>query len=69
MKATLTSTQSLRVDGYSVIEFTADTVERTFHSRVYMVGRRPYQIVIGYPKGQSELAPIAKFFNSFKVSL
>ena len=69
VKATLTSTQSLRVDGYSVIEFTADTVERTFHSRVYMVGRRPYQIVIGYPKGQSELAPIAKFFNSFKVSL
>ena len=69
VKATLTSTQSLRVDGYSVIEFTADTPERTFHSRVYMVGRRPYQIVIGYPKGQSEIAPIAKFFNSFKVSL
>ena len=69
VKATLTSTQSLTIDGYPVIEFTADTPERTFHSRVYMVGRRPYQIVIGYPKGQSELAPIAKFFNSFKVSL
>lgn len=69
VKATLTSTQSLNIDGFPVIEFTADTTERTFHSRVYMVGRRPYQIVIGYPKGQSELAPIAKFFNSFKVSL
>ena len=69
VKATLTSTQSMTIDGYPVIEFTADTAERTFHSRVYMVGRRPYQIVIGYPKGQSELAPIAKFFNSFKVSL
>ncbi|HSK64501.1 MAG TPA: hypothetical protein VK893_11685 [Pyrinomonadaceae bacterium] len=69
VKATLISTQSLTIDGYPVIEFTADTAERTFHSRVYMVGRRPYQIVIGYPKGQSELAPIAKFFNSFKVSL
>jgi hypothetical protein len=68
VKATLTSTQSIRVDSYPVIEFTADTAERTFHSRVYMVGRRPYQIVIGYPKGQAELAPIAKFFNSFKVS-
>lgn len=69
VKATLTSTQSLKIDGYPVIEFTADTLERTFHSRVYMVGRRPYQIVIGYPKGQAETAPIAKFFNSFKVSL
>ncbi len=69
VKATLTSTQSMQVDGYPVIEFTADTTERTFHSRVYMVGRRPYQIVIGYPKGQSEVAPIAKFFNSFKVTL
>ena len=68
VKATLTSTQSMRVDSYPVIEFTADTIERTFHSRVYMVGRRPYQIVIGYPKGQADQAPIAKFFNSFKVS-
>lgn len=68
VKATLTSTQSLNVDSYPVIEFTADTAERTFHSRVYMVGRRPYQIVIGYPKGQAESAPVAKFFNSFKVS-
>ena len=69
VKATLTSTQSLQVDGYPVIEFTCDTTERTFHSRVFMVGRRPYQIVIGYPKGQAELAPIARFFNSFKVTL
>ena len=69
VKATLTSTQSLTIDGYPVIEFTCDTTERTFHSRVFMVGRRPYQIVIGYPKGQAETAPIARFFNSFKVTL
>ena len=69
VKATLTSSHAMQVDGYPVVEFTCDTTERTFHSRVFMVGRRPYQIVIGYPKGQSELAPITKFFNSFKVSL
>jgi hypothetical protein len=34
-----------------------------------MVGRRPYQIVIGYPKGEGAIAPVARFFNSFKVSL
>ena len=59
----------MQIDGYQVIEFTADTTDRTFKSRVYMVGRRPYQIVIGYPKGTDEEAPVGRFFNSFKVSL
>jgi len=68
IKATLTSTRATVIDGYPAIEFTADTDDRTFKSRVYMVGRRPYQIVIGYPKGNDELAPIGRFFNSFKVS-
>jgi hypothetical protein len=69
VKATLTGSQTLTIDSFPVIDFTADTADRTFRSRVYMVGRRPYQIVIGYPKGQAELAPIARFFNSFKVTL
>lgn len=69
IQATLTSTKSLNIDGFPVIEFTADTADRTFRSRVYMVGRRPYQIVIGYPKGEDETAPADRFFKSFKVSL
>jgi hypothetical protein len=69
VNATLTSTRAMQIDGYQVIEFTADTTDRTFKSRVYMVGRRPYQIVIGYPKGTDEEAPVGRFFNSFKVSL
>ena len=68
VKATLTGSRSLTIDGYQVLEFTADTIDRTFKSRVYMVGRRPYQIVIGYPKEDATIAPINKFFNSFKVS-
>lgn len=69
VKATLTSTRSLNLDGYPVLEFTADTTERTFKSRVYMVGRRPYQIVIGYPKGEEDISRTNRFFNSFKVML
>ena len=68
VKATLTGSRALTIDGYPVIEFTADTVDRTFKSRVYMVGRRPYQIVIGYPKEDAAIAPVARFFNSFKVN-
>ena len=68
ISATLTNTRSLTIDNYSVLEFTADTADRTFKSRVYMVGRRPYQIVIGYPKGDDDVAPVGRFFNSFKVN-
>jgi hypothetical protein len=69
LKATLVSTRPLRIDGYQAIEFIAETTERVFKSRVYMVGRRPYQIVIGYPKDQEDTLTTNRFFNSFKVKL
>lgn len=68
LKATLISNRALKIDGYQAIEFTAETPQRTFRSRVYMVGRRPYQIVIGSPKGVDDSQNVYKFFNSFKVS-
>jgi hypothetical protein len=67
IKATLVSTRPLQIDGYQAIEFVAETAERIFKSRVYMVGRRPYQIVIGYPKDQEDPVSVNRFFNSFKV--
>lgn len=67
IKATLLSSETLRLDGYDAIEFTAETGDRVFRSRVYMVGRRPYQIVIGYPKDASDPVVVNRFFNSFKV--
>jgi hypothetical protein len=67
INATLVNTRPTVVDGYSTIEFTAETADRLFKSRVFMVGRRPYQIVIGSPKGQDASAETERFFNSFKV--
>lgn len=67
IKATLVSTRPLTIDGYQALEFVAETGDRIFKSRVYMVGRRPYQIVIGYPKEQDDQLTIDRFFNSFKV--
>lgn len=69
ISATLTSTRTLTIDTFPAIEFTAETADRTFKSRVYMVGRRPYQIVIGYPKGEPDAVATNRFFGSFKVSL
>src|SRR5215216_2306739 len=69
IKATLVSTKPTIVDGYSALEFTAETEDRVFKSRVYMVGRRPYQIVIGSKKGYEDTASVNRFFKSFKVRL
>jgi len=69
INARLVSSRPTMIDGYSAIEFTAETDDRVFKSRVYMVGRRPYQIVIGSPKGMDDSVNVKRFFNSFKVSL
>lgn len=69
LNAKLLTSRHLKIDGYSALEFTADTPERIFNSRVYMVGRRPYQIVIGSPRGVDDSINVNRFFNSFKVSL
>jgi hypothetical protein len=65
--ARLVSTRPTVIDGYSAIEFTAETDDRVFKSRVFLVGRRPYQIVIGSPKTLDDTANTERFFNSFKV--
>jgi hypothetical protein len=67
INAKLVSTRSLTIDGYPALEFSAETGDRVFKSRVYMVGRRPYQIVIGSPKDLDDAANLNRFFNSFKV--
>ena len=66
--ATLLSTRSTVISGYSAIEFTAQTAEKIFKSRVLLVGRRPYQIVIGSPKGTDDTVNVNRFFSSFKVT-
>ena len=68
INATLLSTRTTNIDGYSALEFSAETADRVFKSRVYMVGRRPYQIVIGSPKGLDDSVSVNRFFNSFKIS-
>jgi len=69
VNARLLETRSTRIDGFPAIEFTAENDDRVFKSRVYMVGRRPYQLVIGSPKGSDDSVIINRFFNSFKVTV
>jgi hypothetical protein len=68
IQATLLTSSPTTIDGYQAIEFVCETADRVFKSRVYMVGRRPYQIVIGTPKGQDDSVQTSRFFNSFKIN-
>ena len=67
LQATLLNTKTVIVDGYQAIDFTAETADQTLKSRVYMVGRRPYQLVAITSKGSDDSINVARFFASFKV--
>ena len=69
INATLVNSRAVTVDGYQCLEFTAETSETTYKSRVYIVGRRPYQLVAGTVKGLEDSDNVTKFFDSFKVRL
>lgn len=69
ISATLINNRSLTIDGYESLEFTAETADTLFKSRVFMVGRRPYQIVTGTTKGLDDSNGVNRFFDSFKVRL
>ena len=66
MKAKLLSSRLVRIDGYQTLEFTAETSSRILKSRVFVVGRRPFQITISLPKDQDDQPTVSRFFNSLK---
>lgn len=68
VKAQLMDSRAITIDGFQAIEFIAETADRRFKSRVYLVGRRPYQIVIASLKGEDDSVSVNRFFNSFKVT-
>lgn len=67
INATLVSSNNTRIDGYQSLEFTAETADTFYRSRVYIVGRRPYQLIAGTPKGTDDAANVTRFFESFKI--
>jgi len=69
IKGALLTNRNVMIDGYESLEFTAETVETVYRSRVYMVGRRPYQLLVRTAKGVDDSGNANRFFDSFKVRL
>lgn len=68
LKATLLSNRNITMDGHPGLEFTAETSDVAFISRVYVVGRRPYQLIAGTYKGQDDADNVGRFFDSFQIT-
>lgn len=69
IKGTLVSSKNTTLGGYESLEFTAETSDTIYRSRVLIVGRRPYQVFTGTTKGIDDSANITRFFESFKITL
>lgn len=67
IKGTLINSNNSTIDGYQSLEFTAETIDSIYKSRIYIVGRRPYQLITGTLKGVDDSANTTRFFASFKI--
>ena len=67
IKGKLIASNNATIDGYQSLEFTAENAETMYRSRVYIVGRRPYILIVGTLKGADDTAGAIRFFDSFKV--
>jgi hypothetical protein len=67
-EGTVQATKPIQIGRFSGIEFTAAKADE-WHiiGRVYIVGRRPYQLTVVVPPGQAASPDIPRFFNSFKL--
>ena len=69
VKATLLGTTPVKLGTHPGIEFKAEIPGRAdIVSRVYIVGRRPYQLITVTPLGRDAAADRARFFSSFRLA-
>ena len=67
VKAKLLTTTRASLGANPGIEFTAESEQAFFRSWVYVVGRRPYQLIAVSPKGVAPSANVARFQSSFTL--
>jgi hypothetical protein len=65
LNAALTDSKNIELAGRPGLEFTGESAEYYFKSRVYFLGNRVHQIAVAFPKTQIDPAKIGRFFSSF----
>jgi len=68
-KAKLLGTTPIKLGTHPGIEFKAElTGQADIVSRVFIVGRRPYQLIVLTPAGRDASANVERFLSSFQVT-
>ena len=65
--ATLTGSKARNLGEHPGIEFTGEGPGYFIRSRVYIVGRRPYQLIAVVPAAKAASPNIARFLDSFTL--
>lgn len=68
IKAELLSTTRISIDGHPGIEFTAESSQGFFISRVYVIGRRPVQMIHAIVGGRGPNANSTRYLSSFTIT-
>ncbi len=66
--ATLLETKPISLKGNPGLLFTAEKGTTFYTSRVYVINRRPYQLLVATRRGEDHAAEISRFFNSFEIT-
>jgi hypothetical protein len=65
LSATLTGSKNITLDGHPGLEFTAESDQAFFKSRIYLFGNRVHQIAVAVFKGKNDDQNVERFFSSF----
>lgn len=68
LKARLTSSRNITVEGRAGLEFTAESDKASFRSRIFIFGNRLYQIAAAVMDGNDDSENVKRFFDSFKFT-
>ena len=68
LNATLVASKQIALDGRPGLEFTGESEQASFKSRVYLSGNRVYQIAVAVIKGKTDPDNLDRFFASFVLA-
>lgn len=68
LQATLKTTKPITMDGRKGIEFTGESAQASFKSRVFIFGTRFYQIAVAVLRGKDDTENSHRFFASFEFT-
>lgn len=68
MRARLTSSREITVDGHTGLEFTGESFLGEVRGQLFIVGTRMFQMMAIVPNGKNEKSNVNRFFNSFRLA-